>query len=177
MGDFEGKRRFPEKGPRSAIESGRVLRTTRKSDTVFEKVVRVWFEINQSRESRKAGLRGRFRRDETIENASQRRIITQGTSNEAKRRPIRSEIGDFRKRTRRNRSAVRRHESSAESRARGNFATRFDPAEELAAEAGTAISSKMAASLLVQQKTRLECRKKTSPCICDGVLEHTIDVL
>ena len=107
VGDFEEKRRFPEKGPRFTIESGRVLRTTGKSDRVVEKVVRARFEIDRSRESSITGLRERFRRDSTFENASRRRIIALGTSNEAKRRRNRSKNDDFRKGPLRNRSPPR----------------------------------------------------------------------
>ena len=107
VGNFEEKRRFPEKGPRYAIESGRVLRKTRKSDPVVENVVRALFEFDRLRESSKAGLRGRFWRDSKIKNATKRRIRALGTSNKSKSRPNRSKIDELRKGPRRERSAVR----------------------------------------------------------------------
>ena len=162
VGDFEEKVRFPEKGPRSAIESGRVSRTTRKSDPVVEKVVRARFEIDPSRESPKTGLRGRFRRDSKIENASRRRIIAVGTSNEAKRRPNRSKNDDFQKGPRGERSPVRPGDPFQKFGSAANGAERRKAKEELGHNDSMTSSTKMARTLFVVEKTCSACRLVSS---------------
>ena len=134
-GRLRRKTTISQNWPPSVIESGSVMRTTRKSDRIVDKVVRARFEIDRSRESRKTGLRRRFRRDSTIENASQRRIIALGTSNEAKRRPNRQKNVLERGPEAKNAQCYLDFFAELETSAKSVF--RSDPAEEFAVEVVT----------------------------------------